>query len=306
MFLERPAVAESAAAQQSDTRAQIKVETRAVLVEATVKDRAGRVVDSLRREDFVVTDDGVPQEISHFSRDQLPLAVALVVDLSASIQPFLRPLRYATLTALKALRPEDQVALFLFSSDVERRVDLTRDKRSVSDHFEEFSTRGSTNINTAVYEAARYLEDEAPAARRVVILISDNVPTDSGLVRAGEVAEAVLAADAALYSLKVPGDNPSGARMAARLSGQTGLVNVAKLAAETGGEVFDVEKAGSLFLAFQQLITRLKTRYTLGFYPARPPDGRFHTLSVSLRSSAGHRVLAKRGYYARAAASASR
>ena len=55
--------------------------------------------------------EGAQQQVAHFSRDQLPLAVALVVDLSGSIQPFLRPLRYATLTALKTLKPEDQVAL---------------------------------------------------------------------------------------------------------------------------------------------------------------------------------------------------
>ncbi len=280
--------------------AQIRVETQVVLVEATVKDRAGRVAGDLKKEDFVVLDDGVVQQISHFSRDQMPLAVALVVDLSGSIEPFLRPLRYATLTALKTLRAEDQVALFLFTSDVERRVDLTRDKREVSDQLEELSAQGGTNINAAVYEAARYLEDEAPAARRVVILVSDNVPIESGGYRAQEVAEAVLAADAALYGLKVPGRNPVGAKLAGRLRGGD-LVNVSKLAAETGGEVFDVEKEGSLFLAFQQLITRLKTRYTLGYYPARAGDGKFHKLEVTV---SGHSVLAKRGYYSRATAAA--
>jgi len=80
-------------------------------------------------------------------------------------------------------------------------------------------------------------------------------------------------------------------------------VNVSKVAAETGCEVFDVEREGSLFLAFQTVIERLKTRYTLGFYPGHGPDGRFRHVDVKLHPRLGARgkdyvVLAKRGYYA--------
>jgi Ca-activated chloride channel family protein len=292
------------------TLPQIRVDVSLVLVEATVKDRAGRIVGDLQKEDFRLFEDGAEQSIEHFSRDQLPLAVALVVDLSGSIEPFLRPLRYATLTALRTLKDEDEVALFAFSSDVEKRVELTRDKRAVADEIEFFSAAGATNINDAVYEAARYLGRAAPAARRVIVLVSDNVPTDSGRVTARNVAEAALEADAAVYGIKVPGRNPPMARAAARLA-RPGMVNVSKLAEETGGEVFDIEKEGSLFLAFQTLIERLKTRYTLGFYPAKQARSGFRALEVRLASARGTRgkdytVLAKRGYYATRSSSASR
>jgi VWFA-related protein len=281
---------------------RIKVDVNLVLLEATVKGPGGRVMKDLKKEDFLLDEDGQPQEIAHFSRDQIPLAVALVVDLSNSIEPFIRPLRYATLTALKSLKPEDEVALFTFSRDVQQRVALTRDKREVSDQIEFFETGGSTNINGAVYDAARYLREEAPAARRVIVLVSDNVPTDSGGVGPRQVTEAALAADAAGYSLKVPGYNPLASRLAAK--GVGGLVNVGKLASETGGEIFDIEKEGSLFLAFQALIERLKTRYTLGFYPTRrTTDGSFRRLNLRLQPSFGakgrdYTILSKTGYYA--------
>lgn len=281
----------------------IRRDVTAVLVEATVKDRAGRVLGDLKMDDFFLYENGAIQQIQHFSRDQLPLAVALVVDLSGSIKPFLRPLRYASMSALKALKKEDQVALFTFSSEVERRVELTQDKIEVSDQIEMFSAEGGTNINDAVYEAARYLSEAAPAARRVIVLVSDNVPTGDARTKAREVVEAALEADAAVYGLKVPGDNPRGIGL---LSGMPrgSLVNVAKLAAETGGEVIEVEKEGSLFLAFQKLIERLKTRYTLGYYPTHPArDGTFRTVEVKLHPDQGikgrdYTVVAKRGYYA--------
>jgi VWFA-related protein len=300
-------VSSEARAQQPSTLQQgqngtIRVEVSLVLVEATVKDRSGKVMDGLKPGDFEIREDGVPQTIANFSRDQLPLAVAMAVDLSESITPFIRPLRYATQSALKALKPEDEVALFTFSGRVDRRIDLTRDKRDIADQIELFSTGGATNINQALYEAARYLRIEAPAARRVIVLVSDNVPTAESGEGHKQVLDQVLEADASVYSLKVPGENPLAARMMSRTT--RGLVNVAKLAEETGGEVFEVEKEGSLFLAFKALIERLKTRYTLGYYSTnKNENGALRRLDLSLQPRFGmkdhdYRLIAKSGYYA--------
>jgi len=288
------------AQEQATPDAKIKVDAALVLVEATVKDRGGRMMGDLKKEDFQLEEDGAAQQIMHFSRDQLPLAVALVVDLSGSIKPFLRPLRYATLTALKALKPEDEVALFTFTSDVEQRVRLTHDKREASDQMENISAGGGTNINRAIYDAANYLRDAAPAARRVIVLVSDNVPTVNDGISHDGVVQAALEADAAVYDLKIPGDNPMAARLA---SAGRGMVNVGKLTAETGGEIFEVEKEGSLFLAFRALIERLKTRYTVGYYPAHATaSGGFRKLNLRLQPRFGNKgkdyvVLSKTGYY---------
>lgn len=280
----------------------IKVNVELTLVDATVKDKSGRVMGDLKKEDFRVFEDGVEQQITHFSRDQIPLAVALAVDLSGSIEPFLRPLRYATLSALKVLKPEDQVALFTFTGDVERRVELTKDKRDISDVFEDIRAGGGTNINDAVAEAARYLKEQAPAARRVIILVSDNVPSVGGYTLPAEVTKAALEADAAIYSIRIPGRNPAGSGISAKLN--RGLVNVKKLTEETGGEVFDVKEDGSLYISFKGVIERLKTRYTIGYYPANSAhDGRFHALDVQLQNAFGqkgsaYKILSKKGYYA--------
>ena len=301
--------ARSAQAEQDppgETGTRIRREVNLVLVEATVKDKSGRVVDGLVQDDFQVYENGVAQQVTHFSRDELPLAVAVVVDLSGSIQPFLRPLRYATLTAVRTLKPEDEVALFTFHSRVEMVAGLTRDKRTVSDHFEYIRAGGGTNINDAVFEAARYLREQAPAARRVIVLVSDNVPSVAGSASARQVTEAALEADAAVYGLKIPGRNPRGMSIVSGRSFQS-LVNVSKLTAETGGEIFDIEKEGSLYIAFQALITRLKTRYTLGYYPADAArDTKFRQLEVRLGARHGsqgrdYQILSKRGYYPRRA-----
>lgn len=95
----------------------IRVNVNLVLVDATVKNEAGQIMLDLKRENFELHEDGTPQKIEIFSRDELPLDVALVLDLSDSIGPFLVPLRQAANIALSALKPEDQVALFTFSTE---------------------------------------------------------------------------------------------------------------------------------------------------------------------------------------------
>lgn len=306
-LLAPPVLPATGPAEQDVQGPVIRSEVNLVVVEATVKDRAGQVIKDLRQEDFLLYEEGALQKIAHFSRDELPLAVALVVDLSGSLQPFLRPLRYATLTALHTLKAEDQVALFTFSHEVELLEDLSPNKRAVSDHFEDLRAEGSTNINDALFLAAEYLRQQAPRSRRVIVLVSDNVPTDPGTVSPEQVVREILEADTGLYSIKVPGRNNPAVQWAGgavRRAFGHDMVNVSRVAAETGGEVFDVEKEGSLFLAFQTVIDRLKTRYTLGYYPSnRAIDGRFRRLDVQLAPRWGARgsqytILTKRGYYA--------
>ena len=97
----------------------LKVDVNLVLVEATVRDNKGRIINDLEPEDFRVLEDGVEQQITYFSRDELPLAVALVVDGSGSISPVLPQLHHAAHDTLSQLKPDDQVALYAFATRAE-------------------------------------------------------------------------------------------------------------------------------------------------------------------------------------------
>jgi len=156
------------------------VDVNLVVLDATVKTKAGQIMGDLKKEDFEVREDGVAKKIELFSRDELPLNVALVLDLSDSIGPFLGPLRDAAATTLAALKPEDEVALFTFSTEAELRVPLTKDKTKIAEQINSFKPGGATNINDGIFVAAEYLLMSAPKGRRVIILISDDVGTDAG------------------------------------------------------------------------------------------------------------------------------
>jgi len=286
---------------QDQNQGIVRVNVNLVMLDATVKTRAGQIMDSLRQDDFELREDGVEQKIQIFSRDEIPLDVALVLDLSDSIDPFLGPLREAAGTALAALKPEDDVALFTFSTDAELRVPFTSDKNKIAEQINTFHAGGATNINDGIFIAAKNFLSALPKGRRVIILISDDVGTDAGGQGTQDIVTELIAADAVLYNLKIPGYNPPQTRIAASMI--PGLVNIRKVMDQTGGEIFDVQDVAHLDTTFRALIERIKTRYTLGYYTnATGAEGKPHKLDLRLSSSFGKKghdyvILAKSGYY---------
>jgi Ca-activated chloride channel family protein len=286
---------------QNQDQTVIRVDVNLVLVDATVKTKAGQIMADLKQDAFELREDGAAQKIEVFSRDELPLNVALVLDLSDSIGPFLGPLRDAAGTALAALKPEDQVALFTFSTEAELRVPFTNDKTKIARQINSFHVGGATNINDGIFVAAKYLLNAPPKGRRVIILISDDVGTSAGGQGTRDIVTESIAADAVLYNLKIPGYNPPGTLFAASMI--PGLVNIRRVTDQTGGEIFDVQDVAHLDASFRALIQRIKTRYTLGYYTkANGAEGKPHKLDVRLTSSFGKKghdyvVLAKSGYY---------
>jgi Ca-activated chloride channel family protein len=282
---------------QEPDQARIRVDVSLVMLDATVKDKAGQIMGDLKKEDFEVREDGAMQNIALFSRDELPLNVALVVDLSDSIGPFFSALRDAATATLTSLKPEDAVALFTFSTKAELRTPLTTNKTAIADQFNSFKAGGATNISDGIFIAARYFLATAPKGRRVIILISDDVSTLGGGQNTQDIVTEATAADTSVYNLKIPGYNPGGSPFI------PGLVNIQKVAEQTGGEVFDVPNAASLDAVFHAMLDRIRTRYTLGYYTsANGAEGKPHKLDVRLASSFGakgrsYTVIAKNGYY---------
>jgi VWFA-related protein len=288
---------------QDDNTADIHVTSNLVMLDATVKTKSGQIMGDLKQADFEIREDGAAQKIALFSRDELPLNVALVLDLSDSIGPFLGPLRDAATTALETLKPDDQVALFTFATDAQMIVPLTKNKDSIAAAISSLKAGGATNINDGIFIAANDFLTNAPQGRRVIILISDDVGTDAGGQGTRDIITETIAADASLYNLKIPGYNPPATK--AYAASIPGLVNIGKVAEASGGEIFDVPDTEHLTSVFSALLERISTRYTLGYYTsASEVGGKPHKLDVRLAPSFGTKgrdyiILSKNSYYFR-------
>jgi Ca-activated chloride channel homolog len=272
----------------------IRTNTVLVTVEAVVRNEKGGFVGNLQAEDFAVYDNGVAQQVISFSREELPLAVALVVDRSPSVQPYMPQLRAAALTALQRLKPEDRVALFSFDMNPAQFTELSHDRQYLAQMIGRIPGGVGTDIYDALYDAARYLHEKAPDRRRAIILISDNYQSVQSANSIRDVLQEMLEAGATLYSIKTRGDNP----------GQSGGGNpevIARLARETGGEVLNAESVTRLPEVLDAAVLNLKQGYTLGFTPSTTgEEGSFHKLEVKLNprgDCTSCKVQARSGYY---------
>jgi Ca-activated chloride channel homolog len=279
----------------------LSVKVNMVQVDAMVRDKAGRTIENLSAADFRVYEDGVLQEIASFSHDELPLAVALVVDRSGSVAAYIAELRRIAARALDQLKPQDQVCLFSFAGEVDRLEDLTTDRRQIADALDRIRAGGSTNITDALYDAAKYLSRTAPDRRHAIILVSDNQQTANPRTSERETINTMLETDAVVYSLKTSGTPLQvGINLPSLIFGDS----VNKIAKESGGEVIGVSGVGSLNFALGSVISRLRTRYSLGYYPSGSSQGgSFHEIKVRLAENRGkpgsdYSIHAKRGYYA--------
>jgi Ca-activated chloride channel family protein len=279
-----------------------KVDVNLVQVEVGVHDEHGRAVGILKQGDFHVFEDGVEQQISNFSHEELPLAVALVVDNSSSIMAALQELRSGALDTLALLKPDDQVAIFSFGEKPEMVEGLTSDHEALSVDLWALSPYGGTALNDAIYDAALYLGCTAPQRRRAVILVSDNEPSDEETRNVPEVVRAAEQSGTPVYSVKVGFLQHSRSFFLSH--SETRLHDVEKICKQTGGELIDTRNGTTVSDAMQTIITWLKQGYTLGYYPTnKRPDGTYRTIEVRLNEHGGahwhkYSIYARPGYYA--------
>jgi VWFA-related protein len=248
-----------------------------------------------------VFEDGVEQKIIYFSRDELPLAVALVVDGSGSISPVLGELHHAAYDTLSQLKPEDQVALYAFAAHPERLEDLTTDRRSIAESIMGIGSAGGTNIADALYASIEYLGQEARERRHAVIMVSDNEPTAKGEFTGDDVIRLALETQTIVYSVRFGRDRLGGTL------NEPGWIPgarwISKIMDESGGEIIDMAAVGSVQKAMAAVITRLKQRYTLGYQSTDTRGDRaFREIDVRLSDRAQnpkhpYRIFARRGYY---------
>jgi len=272
---------------QQDFR--IRVDVEMVPVDVTVH---GTPVRELRMEDFIVYDNDVRQQLIYYSRDEVPLAVALLVDSSGSLALYLPELRSAARWSLESLKAEDQVVLFAFSTFPARLSDFTRDHSLIAQKLAGLMTVGSTNIWDGIFIASHYLGENAPDRRRAVILVSDNGQIVNWGQTANSALQEALETGTTIYAIQAKGTGSLYAESDA----------VRKVVNDTGGAFVEVADPKSLPAALHQSFSKIRLQYSLGFTIADTlKDGSFHRLRVSLRSEdlcPGCRLLARKGYYA--------
>ncbi len=271
-----------------------RVDVRLVRILATVKTNSGELVGDLKKNDFQISDNGVPQQISVFEHHtEQPLSVAMLVDTSASTGIDLRYEVDSVTRFLRALfsegNPQDAAELYSFDADTTLLSSFTRRMDRLERELKALKSTGGTSLYDALCFASASLEGRE--GRHVIVLITDGGDTTSAK-NFHQALEAAQMADAVIYPvLVVPITNDPGRN----IGGENALT---LLAQGTGGRVFAPSLGPALDQAFADILRDLRTQYLLGYYPRNLPPAkeRFHRLDIKV-SRPDLRVLARSGYY---------
>lgn len=293
--------------QQEEGPARFAIGSELVLVDVQVLDRkTGVARDGLKPADFELREAGEAREILQFGRDEHPLSVVLLFDLTDSVRPILKRLAEEARSALGGLRAEDEVAVMVYSGSAALVDGFTLDRDRTRGSIERAARMKSPEaafFNEALWQAAKTIErDSRAGSRRVVVWLTDNIPNAPTPQMRAKHAKS-LPADAPLHTREeaVRALHEAGVTVATLLGRDSDSLliqaisqvtersafrsyppgNVNEYAQWTGGQVVKVERreAGA---KLSQLLETLRARYVLGFRPGPGAEG-VRKLQVELR-----------------------
>lgn len=294
----------------ANTPTTIRVSSQFVMLDALIENKQnGNFSGNLQLSDFRLSEDGVPQKITYFSQDRLPLSVVFLFDLTETVRSALKPLAEGANEILGHLKPEDEVAVMVFSSHTELLQKFTTDRALASDAIAKASTMESkdgTFIHESMFEAvSQATQATVPDSRRVMIWLTDGTANfensmtmktigkgaparlhtreeaTAALLHSGVVVSALIDRTAATdITLVAMNANP----LAMMFGGRTG--DIRKYADLTGGPVLDTSKK-EIADRLAQLVDQIRLRYTIGYKPsAAKPEGTFCKLQLQLTPEA--------------------
>jgi hypothetical protein len=189
----------------SDDDEVVRLESTLVNLPVLVSDHSGRYVPRLGKNDFLLWEDGVQQEIASFASEEVPFNVALMMDVSPSVQGSIRDIQDAAIDFVTQLRSQDRVMVISFDKNAHFLSDLTNDRRQLEMAIRSTATGSGTSVYDAVYEVVERLR--TVDGRKALILFSDGEDTTSRRVGYDDAVEAVTESDVLVYGLRYPGTN---------------------------------------------------------------------------------------------------
>ena len=305
-------------------------------VSATVTDRRGRFVSGLDKDDFLVYEDGVPQTLTHFSRERVPISLGIVLDTSGSMEGERMAAAQSALDRFlfDLLGADDEFFLYRFDYQPRLVHDWTNDPERVSRALGGIRPRGGTALYDAVADAV-VMAEQGRLRKKAVVVISDGNDTNSE-IRVRNLQRLIRETEVMVYAIGIDGPGPSRTgrppaprtRPPVRLPfpvpgggrgrspfplptpaprggggavfGGSDRVNASALrdlTDDSGGRTEIIRGARDLDSATAGIADELSRQYFLAYPAPGHADGRWHAIDVEIRDTR-HRVRARRGYIA--------
>ncbi len=298
----------------TELRINQRAEVDLVSLYPVVRDGSGRYVTDLTKEDFSVTERGVPQTVSRFTTERRPLRVGVVLDTSLSMAKGerLASAQQAALGFLGSLEPGDKGMVVTFNERVRVTQDFTADRAALGEAITSTTAHGGTALYDAVWRTSRMLRDLD--ARRVIVLLSDGRDEATSGFEPGSLHTLEEALDQALRNEVMVFAIGLGKNLDTECTQNWSMVPtskkkgcphgslqdvLARLSDSTGGRLMLSQSPRRLRNAFDDIANDLRNQYSLAYTSTNSvKDGTWRPIEISIKGRPDVLVISRDGYFA--------
>ena len=264
-------------------------------------------ITELQQSDFLVLEDGKPQEITFFAGEDAPFDLVLLLDLSGSTAKKLKLVRDSTKRFVEATRPIDRVAIVTFTDQAQVVSPLTLDREALKKSIKKITEpSGGTNFWDAM---SAVLQSPATTGmrRRAIVVMTDGVDNalpgvfgEGSQITFAQLLDQVRASDVIIFPVYLDTEKEEIKRHRSPASAYAiARENLAQLADVGGTSVYAAKELKDLDKVYDQVIKDLGTVYSLGYRSNNPKDGKWRSVKVQIVGRSGVSARTKRGYFTR-------
>ncbi len=266
-----------------------KKQVQEVVLHATVVDDTGRLVTGLDRSAFSIYVNGTPEPITSFRREDVPVAMGIIIDNSGSMRDKRERVNQAVLNLIHASNPQDEIFVVNFGQTPYLDQDFTSDANLLQAALRQVSTRGSTALYDAVVASAVHLQNNPRLSKKVLLVITDGQDNMSQETLQDAMRKLQPSKGATLYAVGITEDGLT----------RTGREALQSLAASTGGVAFFPQSLNEVDAITRTVAHDIRSQYTLAFKPGNNAQKGYQAIRVEAKGQGRTRltVRTRSGYY---------
>ncbi len=277
-----PAAAQPGVAQvtREGNKYTLRQDAYEVQLNASVFDGSGRRVDSLDKESFRVFEDNVPQTISSFRHEDLPVSIGLLIDASGSMYDKRAAVDQAAVDLIKLSNPQDEEFLVDFSFEAYIDQDFTSDVSKLSQGLSYIKSSGGTAMYDALVASADYLTRNAKHPKQVLVIVTDgednasSATIEQAIRRIQDLDGPVIYCVGLLFGADT---DKRESRHARRV--------LEDLSEQTGGQAYFPKSLKEVEGIAQEVAQDIRTQYTIGYRSTNPPaNGGYRQVHVDAKA----------------------
>jgi VWFA-related protein len=270
--------------------AQFRSDTRLVVLHASVADKHGKLLTDLKQGAFKVFENGQPQQMKIFRREDVPVSLGIIIDDSGSMMTKRARVEAAALALVRASNPQDEVFIVNFNDEWYLDVPFTDDIRKMEQGIAKIDSRGGTAMRDAISASLDYMREKAKKDKKVLLIVTDgndnasNTSLEKIVARSNQSETLVYA-----IGLFTEEEKHEGAKARRALN---------ELTSTTGGLAFYPKDVSEVQSIAEEIARDIRSQYTIAYTPTAPDDGSYRQIKVTVDGPGKPVVRTRSGYYA--------